>query len=735
MGLAELPRLYFSGFTYWNPSTMNNNDSQPTYDPATATLNWSWLERQGLRDPGQFDAYVTQLGIVPTANAGLDPGIDSTTPPAEWNFYGDNSSGFVQPDEPVIAWPEKFSKPSGSMSVIGYTNSEGTLVSSGDPWIGQRVRVNVGLDPAKLVDVDPICPWSSQLFLDSLTIGGTAGGGGMTGAPAGRAHSRWVFFRRNLNLSGDVIIAGVASAMFQLGLPSETISFLDRSPAPGSLGAELEAALAAPGVKGLLVRYVTYHTVYFQGDAFTVHKAPDWKGITAIYAEYAALLAAYERGELTTPPPPPANRAYSNTVGWLGPWSKDDMRSMAVGRVLHGGVPVQPSDGALKPTPVGPAVLEYAVDPIDPTMVSRVSIDLGSTIPERDSSLAKVDFGLMQLALVAGSDDSVPTPFAEIPYTGGYDAGAYVTTAGVVDVPSTRFLHPLTVAELQQRLVVSFVDPLTGTAKPALREADFTAESDDRGVYLNEPGAEWSRSDASITVQVRYRGGKPPPGTMLRIAQYSPDPPGFAEGGWRLVSDVPDAQAQAPFVRLRADGNVIDGGYVTVPVPHRDDGAPYASVVFGVSALRPGPPVIEFAPLPPTSSEQAPRPLVGAITQQFFANVRVLPFHNAMAIAFENWLRTGPSVDLATQRVFDAVFRTFFTMYPAMRFIRDPLQFQAWRGRICAVTDPAIFETAAYMPVTRSLSAGQTRMLQLWNAYANGALPTPVKGESVGRRG
>ncbi len=75
-----------------------------------------------------------------------------------------------------------------------------------------------------------------------------------------------------------MIIAGIASAMFQLGLPSETISFFDRSPAPGSLGRRTRGGLAAPAVKGLLVRYVTYHTVYFQGDAFTVHKAPRLEG-------------------------------------------------------------------------------------------------------------------------------------------------------------------------------------------------------------------------------------------------------------------------------------------------------------------------------------------------------------------------------------------------------------------------------------------------------------------------
>ncbi len=49
MGVIDLPRVTFSGFTYWNPSTMNNNDQQPNYDPSSATLNWSWLERHGLR--------------------------------------------------------------------------------------------------------------------------------------------------------------------------------------------------------------------------------------------------------------------------------------------------------------------------------------------------------------------------------------------------------------------------------------------------------------------------------------------------------------------------------------------------------------------------------------------------------------------------------------------------------------------------------------------------------------
>lgn len=302
MGLRELPRAYFSGYTYWNPSTMNNNDYQPTYDPATAMLNWSWLERHGMQDPAEFDAYATSLGIVPTANSQLDDNIHSDTPPAEWNFYGDNSCGFVQANQPVIEWPAKFSKPSTPLTVTGFTNDACTHITSGDPWIGQPLQLNVGIPEAKLVDVDPICPWSSQIFVDALDIGSAQARVGLTGRTAGRAHSRWVFFFRNLHLQPGIIIAGVAGSMWQLCLPTADLSFLDPSPSPASLAGQLRAALHQPGVEGLMVRLVTYHTIYFQGPAFTVHDAPDWRAITALYAEYAAQRSSYERGELREPP-------------------------------------------------------------------------------------------------------------------------------------------------------------------------------------------------------------------------------------------------------------------------------------------------------------------------------------------------------------------------------------------------------------------------------------------------
>jgi hypothetical protein len=712
---------------------MNNNDYQPTYDPAFATLNWPWLERHGLNDIDDFDRYVTSPGVVPTANDPVNV-VTPAVPPAAWNFYGDNSCGFVQQNEPVIEWPAKFSKPRGDMTVTGYSNDVGKRITGGDPWIGLPVVVNAGVDPAKLVDVDPVCPWSSQIFVDSFGLGSPAGAAGFTAESAGRAHARWVWLERNLNQSKDVIIAGVGSAMWQLGLPTDGLAFRDPAPAPGSLAAQLQTALARPEVQGLMVRFVTYHTMYFQGSAFTVRDKPDWKAIVQLYAEYAAALAKYERGDLDARPPRPVNRAYSNTVGWIAPWTTTEMRTAPGGRVLHSERPVKPLSTPPTPVPIGPAVLEYTVDAADPTRVGSVAIDLGSTIPELGSALDKVDFGTMQLALDAG-DGTSPKPFADIQHRGGYDKAAYERTAGVVEIPASRFLTPVTVAELDQRLAVLFVDPASGSSQVGLRETEYIAETDDRGVYVNEPGEPWSPPDPEISVEVRYRGGKPPTGTQLRIAQYSPNPPGFGEGGWQLVSATAD-KSQTPFVTMEAGGTVVDGAYVTVVVPQTADELPYSTVTIRLTAIRPGPPVLQFSPLPPADPETPPPGAVAfpAVAQQSFANVRALPFHNAMATAFENWLRGGPSVDLVTQRVFDSVFRTFFLMYPAMRFLRDPLQFQAWRSRVCRATDPAAFETAAYMPVTRSLSAGQRRMLELWKTYVDGDLPTPVTGAPFVRR-
>jgi hypothetical protein len=737
MGVIDLPRAMFQGFMAWNPSTMNNNDQQPTYDATTATLNWSWLERHGLRDETDFDRYVTTIDVVPTANDVINVGVDTTAPPAEWNFYGDNTCGFVQPDWPKLEWPAKFTKPAGGTTITGFVNQAAKRITSGDPWIGLPLQLNLGLDAAKLVDVDPIAPWSSQLFVDTVTLGSPDGTTGFTGATAGRAHSRWVSFCRNQNPDGTVIIAGIGSAMWQLALPTRDLRILDQEPAAGSLARLLKDALERPGVNGLLVRFVTYDTTYFWGPEFSHGTNPDWPGIAALYTAYREAQEAYEAGDTATRPPVPMNRAYSKTVGWLAPWTDADMRSAATGRILY-----SPNGTCMPPPaqwPLGPAAVEVATDPKS-GKVTRLAVDLGSTIAETGPKLAKADYGDLTLALAADTTNPV-TVIAKIPYSAGdnlvaYDRAAYEAGAGVVDLLAPK----LTATDLDRQLVILHAGP-TADAAPvvALEEAEYTAETEERGTYVNEPGAAWSTPDPAITIQVRRRGGRPPAGTQLRIAQYAPWPPMFNEMAWSLVSDDPAVLDQPrPFAVMDAGAaKVRHGAWVTVPVSVADDVLPYGTATVALRGLRPGPSLLQFTPGPVAITSPEPAKAIGFfdLVGQLFANVRILPYHNAMAASYINWLKGGPSVDLATQRAWDGVFRTFALMYPAMRFLRDPLQFQAQRGRILAVTDPALFERASYMPVTRPLSAGQRAMLVAWSDYLDGTLATKKQEAPRGRRG
>src|SRR5262249_55337332 len=163
-------------------------------------------------------------------------------------------------------------------------------------------------------------------------------------------------------------------------------------------------------------------------------------------------------------------------------------------------------------------------------------------------------------------------------------------------------------------------------------EAEYTAETDDRGVYVEEPGAPGSPPSPVVTVQVRYRGSTPPTGTRLRIEQYSPNIPGFNEDAWDLVSER-SKQRQSPYVTMAVSGQVADRAYFTVPLAQGKQGQPYATVKVELSGIRPGPPILRFTPIPAGAPEsEPPRPVpFPAIGVQFFANVRVLPFHNAMA--------------------------------------------------------------------------------------------------------
>lgn len=754
MGVLSWPRLYFSGYNYWNPSTVNNNDyapQLPTYDMDPDQLNWTYLHTQGVESRAEFDRWA----ITPTLFLNYDPDDPQqlvtspnpvTLPPVEWSYYGGNECGFVTADAPQVEPP--FFKPSQLTQTSGYTSAGGAFVDAGDPWLGLPLQFNQdSFSAAKLVDVNPQSFWSSQIFADSFTLGGPDLG--FSGPVSQRLHARWQHKPFNYNLDGGLMIAGQFSTVFQTCLAKDQIRF---AVGGSQVGAQLQAALAGADVAGLMLRFVAYDTIYFQGSVFQGDPAnpeadPDKRFLrmtqmAALYQQYTEELLAYKQGRRTTPPTRPVNRAYSRVVGWVGLWRQGELVSAPGGRVLLGKLPhgqdlppaLHPHSARARDLPADwythPAgkpsraavVLGAAFAEVQTAgdQIERIAVDLGSAIPGYSSAGdARAVFGRIQLALGLpdGQGGVTVTPLAEL--ADDRDSAAYTAqylrSAGVVDIPAEQLLATVTAEQINTCPLLLTVESYhpdgsggwSSERVVALTESPLSAETDQRGLYVDQPGAPGSPPYQTCAVQVRGFGLPPEPGTLLAVAQY--------DDGWNLISDPRDARVLVSL--LEPDGSLTPISNTTlIPV---QDGA----LTIAVEALQPGVPNLAFYPLPPgTASFTPPGSGLGPqLVLPFFTIARALPFHNQLVQEFEQLLAGSADLDTANQWVFDKVYRTFFLMYPVMDFIHSPLKFQEWRGLIKEVTAPALFESARYMPVMRTLSAGQRAVIERYCAFVGEA--------------
>lgn len=752
MGLSSLPRLYFKGQFYWSPSTYNNNDKAPAiqqYDPTTAKLDWSFLREQGVKTDEDF----REWSIKPMY-AKLDAPL--TLPPAEWGYYGGNQSGFVTETSPKIK-DDNFSVPIGKnryfTKTTGYTSNTMEYKNEG-PWVGLPLQFNLNMKPPKLVDINPTLPWTSQVFSDTFTIGSKEKGEGFTAPVKYRMHSRWLFVNRNYDVDGKLIIAGGISTFFQTVVHKENITFFNSNPDPDSYQAQLEKGLE--NSDGIMIRFTAYDTLYFQGKPFeALHKKANGQNndqeseleqrIAVLYQKYEKELKEYKEGKRTEKPKPPVNRAYSRVVGWTGLWNKGELISMAEGRTLLPNLlPGQPI-GIPTPNPVsakglpasyyvvpkeGSPKSEVMIGPcnIEVTetegLAERISIDMGSTMPEYDSTGRKADFGKVQLKLLDLSTDSQTSQYFDIVSLPN-ELATYQETAGVQDYSITHLPEKIRKAILENPFAL-FVDNYDSEndkqiSTLALIENPVIANTNSRGVYVNQQNAYWESEtpEVEFTIKVQMYGKAPQSPLQLSIGQFN--------SSFGLISEDDSANRseefeykERPYVALYNEGQKITNSTViTVP----DNGL----VTISVKALQPGMPFLVFFPFVKGSNfagVAAASQNVSPVTFYSYNAIRSLPFDNILAEEFETWLSELPSptevndlIGRINQRVFDDVFRTFHLMYPVMGFIGCPMKFQEWRGRILKLTDPKAFNSAAYMPVTRSLSAGQRRILVAYTNY------------------
>lgn len=349
MSVLETPRLYFSGQMAWDPITTNNYPA--IYDEAVANL---------LFGP---DESVDQF---------RDQAVEDVLTLRNWNPQGTFRSTFFD------------------SCICGADTGGGTVAD--DPFVGSPANF-LGM----LIDCEPYGAFSSQLFFDSIRFG--VDGGYRIFAPrTDRVTARYVNFFRYLDPT-TAYKAGIASVNWQTSFPKQGVE-IDPFDSPALIA--LLAAMDAPDVAGLTVRWNTYRTIYY--DDPDLNNSPPSANAAA-----TALIAKLKAGGFQP------NPARSMLVGAIGLWRPDEP--------VH-----EPGDRALL------TYDESAADVVG-TAWARLSgnlltVDLSNSIAETGPTLAKQPLGTLHFVTVSPDGSTVK----ELGAIGqdAYDQAAYDASSGIV---------------------------------------------------------------------------------------------------------------------------------------------------------------------------------------------------------------------------------------------------------------------------------------------------------------
>ncbi|HEX2255962.1 MAG TPA: hypothetical protein VHG92_04520 [Afifellaceae bacterium] len=540
MSVLEIPRIYFKGEIEWDPVTTNNypvNQAPAAYDEddCDSTLN------------------TTRVGSGNVA-AFRQAAIDEVVQAGNWNPQGTYRSPFYN-------------------TAISGVDTGGGLDRK-DSFVSAPVAFS-----GMLVDTEPYGAFSSQLFFDDISFG-IDGGCQIFGKRMTRFNDRYINFSANPN---NNMIAGVASVMWQACFPKD-LGLLIKSYDSPALQA-LEACMADVDVLGVMVRFCTYRTVYYDDPSLS-NRSP------ASVAAGQELQAKLNAGGFQP------NPARSLLVGTIGIWRRGDAVHEPGDRaLLTTNVPISVSSNPqIQPAVCGTGWARVSDD--------RVTLDLSNCIPAANRAADKVDLG--ELTLVAAD----PPPavaimeVAKIPYS-QYDRAAYEATSGIIDIK----IDPGLGKQLSKMNL-----GLTGSAAKYLEEAPLRAIPGDPNLYLNEG------EQTSTIVQVYERGAPAGAGIAVTMSEL-----GATQK--TAVSQTTDANGRVSFQLVASTGNVTGlvfqvGDEPVLPVPAQA----FNPQTYTYMYLRVLPADEAIAVLPPT-----------------WDNVHnyVLANWEAMAPCMDNWLRLG----------------------------------------------------------------------------------------------
>lgn len=687
MSVLSFPRIYFKGYIGWDPCTFNNNDftAFQTFDATNAALNWSFLE--GLPNP--ITPANFQTTFRPWAIELQADNVDSPAGPrvpAEWNMFGSHGVQFVQYNDYTT-------------QIVGGVTAYNTL-ATGDPLVGQPISLmgDSAMSLAKLVDTNPSSFWSSQIFFNSMQIGG---GDYQVGGPCtAKMHSRWINMNRLYDPGSELTQpAAKFATCFQACIPNDALSWVNgvASGTPSPLLTALQTASTATGAQGIMIRFTAYVNMYFQNGVFNgIPQQP------RNYTELAACLktawdAWNNDGDTSQFFAQPC---YSHVVGSAGVWNQGELASVPLGRALFASAAVAPPSTTPGTTPPTTILAPAAALVQQSGTTNILSLDFGSAIPEvaksgtTASDLTKVDFGPLTIGVQTGNTiQSIGT----LDYS-AYNKAAYEASAGIIDLEITAAQ-----AQLLQTGTLVVQAGSGSSAVTALAENPLSAQTDSRGIYLDQTGAQ----QFQITVQQQ---GNFAPGAKVMLVQYDGNLNVVPLGAVSYLSFTSGEQR----IVKAADGTPTLVSIVTAD----SSGVATASV----TAQTPGFPVIAFFPFlavtPPVLPVPPPALFPSGPGNYYYATARVLPFDDAVPQQFINLWNSTHDPEQAWTFVYNNILYVYDMIFSVMLQhvdLGNRTKVEQNAVYLAQLIGKSVAETRSKaMPVTRDLSEGKRIALQLW---------------------
>jgi hypothetical protein len=744
MSVLSFPRIFFQGFMCWDIPTGNNNDQFPTYAYDKAALNWGYLKQFGI-DQNNYKTTFRPWFISEQKYPG------GLSPPAEWNFFGTNACYFVQYENIADGIVRK-SRITGGATEYKTPVPQDALFGKPIALIGDVFGSPEAERPARLVDNNPASSYSSQIYFNSMSFGDEQTG--ISGPCYRRMHSRFIGTLRNPNLPS----AGHVSVTWHTCFPKDGLVI---NAGTSALLQTLQKMIASGQAKGVMVRFNTYLNLYFQNGYFN--------GSPKMPHTLADQPAIYKDGLATGNQR--VNPCYSRVLGVIGPWYNDELVSVPEGRFLatQAALPVKtnttphpvrltasmikggpPPDLAAPAAVAGPNINVPAAQPTGAVMLGVtfaeidytngiISLDALNTFPESFWQGDKVDLGTVTLEVQDGQGP--PTTIATLAYT-DYNQNSYETNGGIIDIKFDPGPNGPAQKLKDGTLVVTAV---AATSPPkvvkALVEKPWSANTDDRGIYLNE--GESKTFDVSV-----FFKGKRAPNAKLLIAKYAPN----------LTSD-PMSYVGASVLAIAANTpqivNVTNGQAQTVSTDGQNPIRTNVSIVdvdangvahVNITAASAGLPVLMFYPF--QAGTTPPQPQREFDTQEipsgvsFYTTIRVLSFDDAFVDQFIN-LWNSPSDPAkaydpakAWDFIYSNILYLYDMIYPVMlRFVPlgDRQRVEAAVDQVLALIAPSYFaESTLAMPITRDLSQGKRTVLQLWGGLVKKNYPPrPISKPTV----